>query len=101
MFSDKQKRYMTRMIAEVVHVEIQKILWDLIDEQRKNGLELDYLQVFELNAKDGEQYVVHRQEVPERSEKRVFQLKHTIPINQTIWCIDSDEYQMMLFPSDY
>jgi len=101
MFSDKEKRYMTRMIAEVVHVEIQKILWDLIDEQRKNNLELNYLQVFELIAMQGKQHVIYRQEVPERSVRRVFKLKYTTPINQTIWCIDSDEYQMMLFPSDY
>lgn len=101
MFANKEKRYMTRMIAEDVHVEIQKILWDLIDEQRKNDLELDYLQVFELIAMQGKQHVIHRQEVPERSVRRVFKLKYTTPINQTIWCIDSDEYQMMLFPSDY
>ena len=101
MFSDIEKRYMTRMIAEVVHVEIQKILWDLIDEQRKNDLELDYLQVFELTSEHGKQHIIHLQEVPERSVRRVFQLKYTTPINQTIWCIDSDEYQMMLFPSDY
>ncbi|TXL63468.1 hypothetical protein FHP05_11110 [Cerasibacillus terrae] len=45
--------------------------------------------------------MVHRQEVPERRMRWIFQLKHTTPINRIIWCMDSDEYQMMLFPSDY
>ncbi|HLR65539.1 MAG TPA: DUF960 family protein [Virgibacillus sp.] len=101
MFCDKKKRYMTRMIDEVVHVEIQKILWDLIDEQRQQDKELDYLQVFELKNIHGKQHIVHRQEIPERRVRWTFELKHTTPIETTIWCIDSDEYQMMLLPSDY
>lgn len=101
MFSDKSKRYMTRMIDEVVHVEIQKILWDLIDEQPKNDLELDYLQVFELKAQHGKQHIIHRQEVPEKEETSIVPLHSTQPINTTIWCIDSRDYQMMFFPEDY
>lgn len=89
------------MIDEVIHVEIQKLLWELIDEQCRNDLELDYLQVFELRAQHGKQHITHHQELPERRTKWIFQLKHTTPIDRTIWCMDSDEYQMMLLPSDY
>ena len=60
MICDKKKRYMTIMIDEVIHVEIQKILWDLIDEQRKQDLELDYLQVLELKSEYGKQHIIHR-----------------------------------------
>ena len=77
------------------------ILWGLIDEQQEEDLELDYLQVFELKVQQGKQYIIHRQEVPERKRERVYQLQYTNLIDQTIWCIDSESNQMMLLPSDY
>lgn len=92
---------MTRTIDETVHAEIQMILWSLIDGQRKEEAELDYMQVFELKVKDGRQHIIHRQEVPERRLEWVYQLQHTTPIERTIWCIDSEEYQMMLLPNEY
>lgn len=92
---------MTRTIDETVHAEIQMILWSLIDEQRKEDKELDYLQVFELKEKEGRQHIIHRQEVPERKREWVYTLQYTTPIDQTIWCIDSEEYQMMLLPNEY
>lgn len=101
MFKSKNKRYMTRTIDETVHAEIQMILWSLIDEQVKAGKELDYLQVFELEVTEGRQRIVHRQEVPERKREWIYTLQYTAPIDQTIWCIDSEEYQMMLLPNEY
>ncbi|HLR42520.1 MAG TPA: DUF960 family protein [Pseudogracilibacillus sp.] len=101
MFNDKNKRYMTKTIDETVHAEIQMILWNLINEQRNEEKELDYLQVFELKMTDGRQRIVHRQEVPERKREWVYTLQYTTPIDQTIWCIDSEEYQMMLLPNEY
>src|SRR5699024_713103 len=101
MFESTSKRYMTRMVAETIHIEIQNILWGLIDEQGQKNLKLDYLQLFELEAKKGKQYIIHKQEVPESKLKWCFQLKDTTPINQTLWCIDSETHQTMLLPSDY
>lgn len=92
---------MTRTIDETVHAEIQMILWSLIDEQAKTGKELDYLQVFELEVTEGRQRIVHRQEVPDRKREWIYTLQYTTPIDQTIWCIDSEEYQMMLLPNEY
>jgi len=92
---------MTKTIDETVHAEIQMILWSLIDEQRQKDKELDYLQVFELKEKEGRQHIIHRQEVPERKCEWVYTLQYTTPIDQTIWCIDSEEYQMMLLPNEY
>lgn len=101
MFKDKSKRYMTRTIEETVHAEIQMILWNLIDEQGKAGKELDYLQVFELEVTEGRQRIVHRQEMPERKREWIYTLQYTTPIEQTIWCIDSEAYKIMLLPSEY
>ncbi len=92
---------MTRTIDETVHAEIQMILWRLIEEQGKQELELDYLQVFELKVKDGRQHIIHRQEVPERKREWIYTLQYTTPIDQTIWCIDNESNQMMLLPNEY
>lgn len=101
MFDKKDDRYITRAIDETVHAEIQMILWRLIDELKEKGVKLDYLQVFELTVADGRQRIVHRQEVPERKSEWLYTLQYTAPIDQTIWCIDSESYQMMLLPNEY
>lgn len=92
---------MTKSISEHLHEEIQVILWQLIDEQLKEELELDYLQVFELEIAGQEQIINHRQEVPERERTKVISLRHAEPIKATVWCIDDGEDQMMLYPEDY
>lgn len=101
MFNKNTNRYITRTIKYTIHPEIQKILWDLIDEQRKEYSELDYLQVFELRENHGRQHIIHKQELPERELISITLLKHTEPINETVWCMDHEEYQIMLLPSDY
>ena len=92
---------MTRTIDETVHAEIQMILWRLIEEQGKQELELDYLQVLELKVTDGRQHIIHRKEVPERKREWIYTLQYTTPIDQTIWCIDNESNQMMLLPNEY
>ena len=42
-----ENRYMTRKVAEEIPLEINILLWNLIDEL---NVEKDYLQVFELNS---------------------------------------------------
>ncbi|WP_409482399.1 DUF960 domain-containing protein [Bacillus safensis] len=101
MFSYKNGRYMTRAIADCLHMEIQKLLWDLIDHGRKQGEKLDYLQVFELEKRENQQRIIHRQEVPERKREWLITLKSTPPAQGTVWCIDDETHQTMLFPSDY
>lgn len=92
---------MTKAVAEIIDIEIQGLLWDLIDEQKKHDLELEYLQVFELSTREGKQHIIHRQEVPEREKECIITLEHALPVDRTICCIDDGSYQTMLFPSDY
>lgn len=101
MFTNQNKRFMTRAVGETIPLEIQLLLWNLIDHQRKQGNELDYLQVFELRRKDDKQEILHRQEIPPRKSTWIGTLKSTNPIDSVIWCIDDGENQMMLYPSDY
>jgi uncharacterized protein YecE (DUF72 family) len=103
MFTNKTKRYMTRAIAEELHMEIAIILWQLIDRQKEQELVIDYLQIFELSVSEDHQLAItHRQEIPERSETWIIPLEDAEPITRTVWCIDnSTEGQMMLYPQDY
>jgi uncharacterized protein YecE (DUF72 family) len=102
MFDHQTKRYMTKSISKELHMEIAIILWQLIDRQNEQEVELDYLQVFELSVSEGnQQAITHRQEIPERSETWLIPLEEAEPITRTVWCIDNDDGQMMLFPEDY
>lgn len=109
MFKDKKVRYMTKAIQEEVPAAIQLALWGLIDARVEENAELDYFQIFELSpSKDGkEQVVLHRQEVPLWENKSRFALSSPLigsevtPFTGKIWVLDQQEYQMMLFPSDY
>lgn len=101
MFDNQHNRYMTRSISDEVHLEVAAILWQLIDIKNKHGVELDYLQVFELSVSDGKQQIIHRQEVPEMKSLMIIPLREATPVTLTVWCIDSGETEMMLLPEDY
>lgn len=101
MFDYNAERYMTRAIAEEVPLRIALHLWSLINEQIVKGVELDYIQVFELSANNKKQAIIHRQEIPKRESFWIIPLEDVEPIDRTIWCIDNGENQMMLFPEDY
>ena len=97
-------RYLTQGVATTVPADLQPMLWDLLDAKRRQGVKLDYLQVFELSIECafGEvfQKIVHRQEVPPFSETYYYR-EIAEPINAKVWIIDSDEYVTMLLASEY
>ncbi len=97
-------RYLTSGVATDLSSDLQMILWELLDVKRRQGVELDYLQVFELSIECalGEvfQKIVHSQEVPAFSEIQ-YHRSISKPINRKVWIIDSDEYVTMLFPTEY
>jgi len=43
------KRYATRRIADKVGLDIQMVLWSMIDQRKAKGVQVDYLQVFQLS----------------------------------------------------
>lgn len=98
-------RYVTRGVHEVVPVQLQLLLWGILEKRKERGDQLDYLQVFELSAEmvDGEplQKVTNRQEQPDYQE--VFYIDHTenVAIGITVWIMDSGAYATMLLPSEY
>ncbi len=98
-------RYVTRGVNEVVPIELQRMLWNILEKRQERGDKLDYMQVFELSTEwvDGEpiQKVVNRQEQPFHEE--VIYLDHTenLAIGVTVWVMDSGEYATMLLPEEY
>lgn len=59
---EKENRYITRAVLDVLTIEINLLLYDLIDELT---IEKDYLQIFELNPiGKGIVEVIHKQEAP-------------------------------------
>lgn len=101
MFDNQNERYMTRGIAKTVHPEIALLLWHVIDRLKDKGMEIDYLQVFELSILIDEQIITHRQEKPPYKEQLIVKWRKTKPITNTIWCNDNGECQIMLLPEEY
>jgi hypothetical protein len=96
-------RYLTKGVAHEVGVDIQLLLWMLIDKRKKMGA-IDYLQIFELTIETHQgkqlQKIVHSQEVPSRKDEYLADVILE-PLNRKIWVIDSGEYCTMLFPQEY
>ncbi|MGU3471883.1 DUF960 family protein [Paenibacillus sp. D51F] len=103
--SFSSKRYVTRGINEILNLELQLTLWELVDEQIRDGLNMDYLQVFELGTENVNgrniQKVMHQQEQPERSRVTMLPGVRRHVHDMTVWIIDSGEYVTMLLPSEY
>ena len=97
-------RYVSRAIADAVAVDIQQLVWALLDERRKSKEEMDYLQVFDLAMETmmGEclQKVLHSQEQPSY-ENLTFHRTFSMPLTMTIWVLDDGDRTTMLLPSDY
>ncbi len=101
MFQSKNNRYVTRSVDNTVPIETQFFLWSLNDDQVQNGNEMDYFQKFELKATENGQLVVHGQEEPKWSQETLLKVPNDCCITKTIWVIDNEDYQTMLFPEDY
>ena len=94
----KENRYLTREVLEVVPIEINLLLFDLID---KIPTEKDYLQIFELNPIGSDVVeIIHKQEVPEYECSRYICNKE-IKANLKLYIIDSGEYSTLMFSHEY
>lgn len=97
-------RYMTKGIQNEIPLELQLILWFMIDENIKKGLKMDYLQVFTLSPyhKDSNVYqkIIHSQEVPRRKIEKILNVFEK-SISAKIFVIDNESYVTMLFNHEY
>ena len=93
-----ESRYMTRKVSEEIPLEINILLWNLIDEL---NVEKDYLQIFELNPiGEGIVEIIHKQEVP-KYEASIYIHNELIKENKKIYAIDSVEYSTLMFSYEY
>ncbi|WP_343102057.1 DUF960 family protein [Romboutsia sp. MSSM.1001216sp_RTP31141st1_G3_RTP31141_220114] len=96
MFS--KQRYLTREVAEKVPVEIQLLMWNMIEELK---VKKDYLQVFQLKEQ-GQQMlgIKHKQEIPEFTQTILIK-NIGIKKEMKIYVIDSGDYSTMMFSHEY
>lgn len=98
-----EKRFTTSTVATEIPLDIQLLIYSMIDTWKAQKQELDYLQVFELSIANvnGQpvQKIIHRQEVPPRKTEALF--KVDTPINERLWVVDSSEGAVMMYPEEY
>ncbi|ARD48838.1 DUF960 family protein [Sporosarcina sp. P33] len=99
MFDPTKPFYMTRAIAEELSEEHQQFILQYIHQHHQHLN--DYLQIFEFYIEDGEQWLVQRQEQPERETTIFVGLEETEPINEKVWVQDQQDYVIILYPQDY
>ncbi|HEF5700870.1 MULTISPECIES: DUF960 family protein [Bacillaceae] len=101
MTEQHKPRYVTRAINGELNIEIQVLLWELLDSiavSRKD--KMDYLQVFEIVNSGNKLKITNRQEQPAMKKELI--IESTLEIKDTtVWIINEPNYQTMLFPSDY
>ncbi|PKG24281.1 DUF960 family protein [Niallia nealsonii] len=100
MFEPHKSIYMTRAVSEKLSIEHKQSIIQYLQEHQSQLT--DYLQVFDFYIEDNEQWLIQRQEVPNRETKIFVMLDDSDPIERTIWVMDQDsEGIIILFPDDY
>lgn len=99
------KRYLTCGINTSIPPELVLLLWQLIDESKKVGHELDYLQVFDLSPisdQEGQllQKIEHSQEVPSYQASYTIQVMGE-PVHAKVFVIDDTTHSTMLLAEEY
>lgn len=87
----KTENYLTRGVRDIVPMTTQLIMWDMIFNL---PVSKDYLQIFELRANDGMQFITHIQEQPDYRRTVIF--KTLTAITQKVYVIDGDHCTMLL-----
>jgi hypothetical protein len=102
MSEQGKPRKVTRAIKEELDIEIQALLWELLDSLtviRKK--KMDYFQVFEIVNGGNNVKIINRQEQPAIKEEIIIGQGVLSIKDTTVWIIDEPDKQTMLFPSDY
>lgn len=95
----KENRYITRGIDERLDLQLQLLLWSLVDDLK---IEKDYLQVFNLRRDGKFINIEHSQEVPEYKSLITTNAKNLdFQGTEKIYAIDSGEYSTLLLAEEY
>lgn len=99
MFENDKQIFVTKAIAEQLSAEHQFFIYQYIQEYHAHLT--DYLQIFEFYLENSEQWLIQRQEEPNRETTIDINLEVAEPINRKVWVMDQGEHIMILFPEDY
>ncbi|MGL5766359.1 MAG: DUF960 family protein [Sarcina sp.] len=96
----KNQKYITRGIQSTLPIEIQLLLWNMIDSMKVT--KKDYLQVFKFKIINKDENLIeiqHSQEKP----KYINSINVVMNINEslTIFCIDDITHSTMLLAEEY
>ncbi|AQR98212.1 DUF960 family protein [Clostridium saccharoperbutylacetonicum] len=96
------KKYVSREANEIVPIEIQVLMWSMIDEL-KEKTKVDYLQIFKISKHDDESISIeHKQEIPTYENRILVELEGVeIKGIIKIYVIDSVEYSTMILAEEY
>lgn len=99
---NKENRYITKGINEIVDIRLQIFLWRAIDNLKDKVENVDYLQIFEIEKEYGTITINHRQEVPEYNEEHIIELCDIDVVGKIkVFVIDSGDYSTMLLAEEY
>lgn len=90
-------RFITKGVESLLDSPLQNALWFLIETMEIENR--DYLQVFELNEKDGVLHVNHKQEIPPYKKVTIF--PSIKPVTVKVFVIDDLTHSTMLLASEY
>lgn len=91
----RSQRFLTRGVASSIPLPLQLTMWGMIEQIPTP----DYLQIFTLTGKDGEQSILHEQEEPVYCRKVL--LPYPYPVNAKVYVIDDDTHCTMLLAEEY
>jgi len=97
------QRYLTRGIHVNVPLEIQIVLWRMIDERLKQVSTMDTFQIFKFNIERNQLIIRHIQEQPEHTNTHRLINKQSFKAldGKTIYIIDDTTHATMLFAEEY
>lgn len=90
---------MTRAVANELSQEHQQFILRYIQENQKKLT--DYMQVFDFYVEGNQQWLIQRQEQPERETTIFVKLNNSFPVNRKVWVMDQGDHVILLFPEDY
>lgn len=99
MFEPAKPFYMTRAVAEELSEEHRQFILQYI--HKHHNTMTDHLQIFEFYLEGEKQWLVQRQEQPERETTIFVELQETKPIERKVWVIAEESHCLILFPEDY
>ena len=102
----KINRYITRGINESIPLDLQTLLWHMVEE-KDNQSHTDYLHIFKLQEDDNMLSITHEQEQPAYKLEYHYTnyVKNQNAILKKVYVIREDDvdvfYYVMLLPEEY